>query len=163
MPKSRDSITASEVAVSVLRGRFSYSAETGVIINLNTGLPCGTEAKGYLTTCIHLDGRYCHIRLHRLAWALYHGEWPTGEIDHINRDRADNRIENLRIATRTEQSRNIRRALPYGVWYQPQASSIRPFEARAYVDGKYVYLGRSETSKGASSLVRAFFAQRGAA
>ena len=33
---------------------------------------------------------------HRVAWALHHGDWPEHTIDHINRDRSDNRLENLR-------------------------------------------------------------------
>lgn len=43
---------------------------------------------------------------HRLAWLYVHGEWPEYEIDHINHDRTDNRLCNLRPATRKENSRN---------------------------------------------------------
>lgn len=43
---------------------------------------------------------------HRVAWAIYHGEWPDGEIDHINRDPSDNRIDNLRVVSSLENSRN---------------------------------------------------------
>lgn len=45
---------------------------------------------------------------HRLAWLIIHGEWPPHEIDHINRDPSDNRIANLRLATRTENCQNRR-------------------------------------------------------
>lgn len=40
---------------------------------------------------------------HRLAWFLCYGYFPKSELDHINRIRTDNRIENLREATRMEQ------------------------------------------------------------
>lgn len=53
---------------------------------------------------IHLN--YKKYLAHRLAWFYVHGEWPEHEIDHINRDRADNRISNLRLATRTLNSWN---------------------------------------------------------
>jgi hypothetical protein len=43
---------------------------------------------------------------HRVAWAIYHGAWPT-QIDHINGVRTDNRIANLREVTATENCRNL--------------------------------------------------------
>ena len=45
-------------------------------------------------------------RAHRVAWALHYGEWPSDQIDHINRDRADNRISNLREASPVQNARN---------------------------------------------------------
>ena len=44
---------------------------------------------------------------HRVAFAVYHGRWPQAEIDHINGDRRDNRISNLREASPSDQSRNM--------------------------------------------------------
>ncbi len=46
---------------------------------------------------------------HQLVWVLHTGEWPE-EVDHINHDRADNRLENLRAVTRAENSRNQSRS-----------------------------------------------------
>jgi hypothetical protein len=43
---------------------------------------------------------------HRLVWLIFYGEWPSYEIDHMNGIRADNRIANLREATREENGRN---------------------------------------------------------
>lgn len=43
---------------------------------------------------------------HRVAWAIHYGEWPEDQIDHINCDRSDNRISNLRKASNTENARN---------------------------------------------------------
>jgi hypothetical protein len=53
----------------------------------------------------------------RLAWLITHGEWPENEIDHINRVRDDDRLVNLRKATRTENCNNMstNNGLPEGV------------------------------------------------
>lgn len=48
----------------------------------------------------------CDHLAHRVAWALHYGEWPAEQIDHINGDRSDNRIANLRQASRTDNARN---------------------------------------------------------
>ena len=68
---------------------------------------------------------------HRVAWALHHGVWPPEgmEIDHINRDRADNRAVNLRLATKTMNGHNkvMARAMsPYvGVtWFKPTGTWV---------------------------------------
>jgi hypothetical protein len=43
---------------------------------------------------------------HRVIWAIVHGEWPPEDIDHINGDKSDNRILNLRIASRSDNCKN---------------------------------------------------------
>lgn len=46
---------------------------------------------------------------HRLAWFYVHGKWPVADIDHINGDTSDNRIANLREATRSQNIMNAKR------------------------------------------------------
>lgn len=58
--------------------------------------------RGYKAICV--DGvRYLS---HRLAWLYVYSEWPDGELDHANGDKGDNRIENLRLATRSQNNAN---------------------------------------------------------
>lgn len=60
------------------------------------------HSKGYHQ--IRIDGFI--YQAHRVIWALQFGEWPTGELDHINGDVTDNRIENLRDVTKSINMRN---------------------------------------------------------
>jgi HNH endonuclease len=57
---------------------------------------------GYLTMRVFGKNYYQH----RMAWFYVHGRWPKHEIDHINQDKTDNRISNLREVTRLENCRN---------------------------------------------------------
>ena len=60
------------------------------------------KSKGYF------KGRIENVELkaHRVVWAHFHGVWPSGLIDHINRVRHDNRIHNLRDATHSQNTLN---------------------------------------------------------
>ena len=67
-----------------------------------------TKRAGYLDSFSGYD--YVRVnkklhRVHRLIWCMFHGYEPS-EIDHINRNRADNRIENLREVSRTQNNYN---------------------------------------------------------
>lgn len=84
-----------------------------------------------------------NMSAHRLAWALHYGLWPIGELDHINGDKDDNRIANLREVDRRENMRN--RSMPKtnrsghpGVIFH---SARGKWQASIRVDGKLHYLG----------------------
>lgn len=73
---------------------------------VRAGRAAGTVAgnNGYVE--IMVDGRT--YKAHRLAWLYVYGEWPSGEIDHANCVRTDNRIANLRIATDSQNRSNAK-------------------------------------------------------
>lgn len=71
--------------------------------SMQPGRPAGSFNKdGYRK--IQIDGE-SHLA-HRLAWLYVHGEWPAERLDHKNRNKADNRIGNLRISSPSLNSQN---------------------------------------------------------
>ena len=100
----------SDVTQESLRNLLEYSSITGRFtwkVKASTretiGSNAGSDRNGYRRIVIN---KSCYMA-HRLAWLYVHGEWPNGEIDHVNRIRNDNRIDNLRIATRSQNQSNI--------------------------------------------------------
>jgi hypothetical protein len=94
-----------------LRSMLSYDPETGEFIwmvkpngRVNAGVIAGSilNNRGYRLIGIH--GR--RLLAHRLAWLYTFGRWPSSEIDHINGNRRDNRISNLREASKSENQSN---------------------------------------------------------
>lgn len=85
-------------------GRFTWIRYDGFMSGVFRGLRAdGSHNSGYRIIDFPIYGRYM---AHRVAWAWVHGEWPTQIVDHINRVRYDNRIENLRQATREQNMAN---------------------------------------------------------
>lgn len=84
------------------------------------------------------------VKAHRVIWALYYGEWPKGDIDHINGNRADNRVSNLRLVDHQTNCKNqrLRSNNSSGItgvyWY----ARGRKWVAYINVDGSMKYLGR---------------------
>lgn len=94
-----------EMTAELARKLFSYDPSTGVLMR-------NTE-RARKATRKPTAGRYVQINIlgksyyaHRLAWLIHYGEWPAGDIDHINRDKGDNRIANLRDVSRKENCNN---------------------------------------------------------
>lgn len=144
-------MSADKITAQRLRELVSYDAATGEFAwlvkrgNAELGSSAGyINSNGYRV--IRLDGvRY---RAHRLAWFFVHGVWPSENVDHINGDRADNRIANLRDITQAENLQNQKRAHNrsktglLGAW-----PSGDRFQSCIRVNGKYHELGRFDTAE----------------
>ena len=97
-----------------------------------------TDKNGYRR--IRIDGR-CYAE-HRVAWMYVFGEMPKMDIDHINGNRADNRISNLREATRAENSQNVHAARRDNTsGYLGVHKDRGRWNARIKVNGKYKHIG----------------------
>jgi hypothetical protein len=92
-----------------LKELLDYDPDTGVFTwKTARGCVVAGSVAGALNTNLYI---YIKIdqklyRAHRLVWLYIHGSLPGAEIDHVNRIRGDNRIANLRAATKSENGQN---------------------------------------------------------
>ncbi len=139
-----------------LKERLTYDPLTGIFRTRERvkQVPAGEIAgcyssKGYRR--IKIDDR--EYPAHRLAWLYVHGEFPPGDIDHINRVRDDNRIANLRPATRQENGQNRKCSANntsgyLGVTWNRACSK---WQASIRHAGKAIYLGLHPTPEQAAA------------
>ena len=113
----------------VSRGRFKAGSRAG----------CINSATGYRV--IKINGK--QYRSSRLAHLYMTGEWPEKEMDHINRIKDDDRWENLRPATRTEQviNRGMQKNNTSGHKGVSWDKRKKKWKAQIKVDKKQIHLG----------------------
>lgn len=136
-----------------LKRLLQYNPETGLFVwrirqgkKMAPGTAAGTpHTRGYLRITIGYKRYYAH----RLAWLYVHGDIPTDRhIDHIDGNTTNNRIANLRLATRSENLGNARRhkdstsGLKGVSWH----SQNKKWIANIQKDGKPHFLGCYETA-----------------
>lgn len=163
--------------LSELRRRYDYDPARGCFLWKSP--PRHVRKAPGEDVCGQGSQRYASVRIvghrfkvHRLIWLWHKGTYPVGDIDHINGNTKDNRIENLRIATSAQNAANRFRKNTYGVGVE--IAQDGKFVARITIPGtkRKIYLGRYETTKeaaaayiGASTVLHGEFAivKRGAA
>jgi len=139
-----------------LKEVLDYNPETGVFTwrktnnQINKGAIAGSPSScGYIRFTV--DGmRYA---AHRLAWLYVYGEYPETDIDHVNRIRSDNRISNLRTASRAENCQNAskRKSNSSGVVGVCWNIGHKKWQARIMHNGKSIHLGYYEKIEDAAS------------
>jgi hypothetical protein len=88
---------------------ITYDPQAGHFYRKKNGKRADTEMTiGYRRVRLKVGDKVHEFLAHRLAWLMTNGDWPKDEIDHINGDRCDNSIQNLRHVSRLENARNIK-------------------------------------------------------
>ncbi len=131
-----------------LNDKYRYCPDTGKFYakksipkHKKAGAEVGhLNGSGYVM--LSFEGR--QVRAHRTAWFIHYGEEPKGQIDHINGDRADNRIGNLRVVTNQENQMNKRvqsnnKGGTQGVYWDERRGK---YQVHLKVDGVKKALGR---------------------
>jgi hypothetical protein len=123
------------------------------------GRKIGTKTRnGYLIVNWPMATRRHKLLVHRLIWMMFNDTLPP-LIDHINRNKEDNRIENLRPLSFTENARNCgnkprKYDLPRGVTIQKGR-----YKAQIKLDGKTAHIGIFNTSEEAATAYAQFVAK----
>lgn len=133
-----------------LKELLHYDPDTGIFtweVDRNNQIEAGNKAgtinnRGYQT--IGIDGKV--YKASRLAWLYIYGYFPENDIDHINRIRDDNRIENLRHVSRQCNMRNSKiynnntSGVTGVIW---EMTTLNSGKWRAYIqpDKKLIHLG----------------------
>lgn len=143
-----------------LKEIVSYEPETGIFRwrarasnRVKVGSPAGTVKNGY--RYIRIDGHA--YRASRLAWLYVTGEWPTGEIDHADTDRLNDRWANLREATsaQNKHSTGLRRDNTSGVKGVHFEAGRNRWRARIRIGRRNVALGYFQTKEQAAAAYQA--------
>jgi len=127
-----------------VRELFDYDPATGSFhwrVTSSNRAPAGSKAgakgaNGYIY--IRFDGKM--VLAHRLAWFHIHGVWPKDLIDHINGNRADNRLQNLREASLSQNAANgkVRSTNSSGIAGVSWDKSKNGWVASITVDGRQI-------------------------
>lgn len=105
-------------SASACLSRFTYDGETGLFWRRHavksdypTSEPAGERHGCYVRLTVWLgNGERLRPLAHRVAWLFATGSWPNSIIDHINGNGRDNRFNNLRVVTHSQNSQNKYRA-----------------------------------------------------
>ena len=128
---------------------FDYNPKTGELTwkikpspKVKTGDQAGTlNQSGY----IHIKIKRSVYKAHRLVWMWQYGKDPGSlDIDHINGNKTDNRIENLRLVTKSENGRNIKRAINNSSGVTGVYKDQKKWRAHLRFNGKRICQGRYE-------------------
>ena len=143
-----------KISIDTLRTILSYDPATGVFRWTECKKP---RLIGMVAGCLHGTG-YIIIGIngkqygaHVLAWAYVHGQWPTSRIDHRNGISDDNRIDNLRCATHSQNMWNTKPHSKNTSGFRGVYKRGNRYVSMISIDGNRMYLGSFSTAEEASA------------
>ena len=98
------------VLAARIQRNYDYDDRSGLLVNRRTGKVVKgkkQDNRGYLCFGFRHGGRVIHVLMHRAVWVWHYGCFPALTIDHINGNKWDNRIENLREVNGSENNLNM--------------------------------------------------------
>ena len=93
-----------------MKKNYTYDARSGRLTSSRLGRAIRGKKhgkKGYLAVNCRIGKKLVVVYLHHAVWAVCKGRWPEQQIDHINGNKQDNRIENLREVSASENRMNV--------------------------------------------------------
>ena len=93
-----------------MKKNYTYDAVNGRLTNSRLGRAIRGKKlgkQGYLCVGCKIGKKLVCVYLHRAVWAVCKGRWPEQQLDHINGNKQDNRIENLREVSQSENNMNM--------------------------------------------------------
>jgi HNH endonuclease len=134
------------IDIQTLQEILSYDPKTGDLfwkIKMSDKATPGKKAGTRTTTmCVDITIFGHRLKAHRVAWAIHTGMWPIKNIDHINGNPRDNRIENLRDVSQRENTQNLYRAKSHNkVGLLGVVRDKKNFAAKIVVNGSRIHLG----------------------
>ena len=92
-----------------MKKNYTYDAKSGRLTSSRLGRAVKGKklSKGYLCVKCRIDKRQVFVRLHHAVWAVCKGSFPEQQIDHVNGNKHDNSIENLREVSGSENKMNM--------------------------------------------------------
>lgn len=149
-------MTETQITREFVLEMLEYIPETGALLQkkprprVQVGSIAGVVTP-YGYRYIQLNGR--KYAAHRIVWLIEHGEFPSTDIDHIDRNKLNNQISNLRLVTRKENcenkiaQRNNQLGIR-GVSYNPR---LRKYIAQIQHHGKGIHIGVFQTPQEAKT------------
>ena len=145
-----------DITVETLRGLLDYDPDTGIFCwrvnrgnRIKVGAAAGTVSSNSYAV-IKINGM--PFKAHRLAWLHFHGVWPEHQIDHIDENKSNNRISNLRDVPQSMNQHNAIKPRKDGTSGYRGVSwdkRVRRWRAQIFANGRKQCIGLFDTAEAA--------------